>query len=102
MSGLVGESHQAALTELLAAYRRVRAGVSGARDGGVVASELVVLRAPMGWGKTRVVQEFYAKLAADQPTGGRYWPTELVGGVDSGSVLHARKKVPAGPVRSCT
>lgn len=38
---------------------------------------LVVYIAPPGWGKTRIVQEFYRRLAASQPEP-RYWPDSLV------------------------
>lgn len=38
---------------------------------------LVVYSAPAGWGKTRIVQEFYARLAAGQPAPA-YWPPTLV------------------------
>ncbi|MEU4676311.1 hypothetical protein [Micromonospora sp. NPDC023737] len=38
---------------------------------------LTVFSAPPGWGKTRVVQEFYRALAARQPDP-RYWPPALV------------------------
>ena len=95
MSGLVGDSHQEALRILIDAYERVEAmvaaGASGPAD-----SELAVLSAPMGWGKTRVVQEFYAHLAAKQPADSRYWPSELVADVDSGPALKARKKIEPG------
>jgi tetratricopeptide (TPR) repeat protein len=37
---------------------------------------LVVLVAPPGWGKTRIVQEFYRELAALQPDPA-YWPDSL-------------------------
>jgi hypothetical protein len=38
---------------------------------------LVTLEAPTGWGKTRVVQSFYARLAPQQ--GSRYWPPSIIG-----------------------
>jgi hypothetical protein len=37
---------------------------------------LVFLQAPLGWGKTRVVQEFYERLAREEGAG--YWPPQLV------------------------
>jgi len=37
---------------------------------------VVYLEAPLGWGKTRIVQEFYARLAATQPRPA-YWPVSL-------------------------
>ena len=39
-------------------------------------SLIVALEAPSGWGKTRVAQEFYARLAAAQPKP-RYWPDRI-------------------------
>ena len=39
-------------------------------------SLVVALEAPSGWGKTRVAQEFYARLAAAQPEP-RYWPDRI-------------------------
>ena len=95
MSGLVGDSHQAALGTLIDAYERVDAKVA-AEAAGPADSELVVLSAPMGWGKTRVVQEFYAHLASQQPAGNSYWPSELVADVDRGPALKARKRVEPG------
>jgi hypothetical protein len=38
---------------------------------------MVVLVAAPGWGKTRIVQEFYRKLAAGQPDPA-YWPSDLL------------------------
>ncbi len=38
---------------------------------------LIVLSAPSGEGKTRIVQEFYRELAASQ-TAPRYWPAQLI------------------------
>jgi hypothetical protein len=38
---------------------------------------LVVLVAAPGWGKTRIIQEFYRKLAAGQPPPA-YWPANLL------------------------
>ena len=43
-------------------------------DGG--GSRLVVLSAPTGFGKTKIVQEFYARLAKTQPMP-TYWPARL-------------------------
>lgn len=95
MSGLVGDSHQAALRTLIDTYERVGAKVA-AEAAGPADSELVVLSAPMGWGKTRVVQEFYAHLASQQPADTPYWPSELVADVDRGPALKARKRVEPG------
>ena len=88
MSGLVGDSHQAALAELVAAYKRVAGGKT---------SELVVLTARVGRGKTRVVHEFYAQLASHhQPDGAAYWPPVLVEDPDRGDPTKARKKTNPG------
>ena len=40
----------------------------------------VSLEAPSGWGKTRVAQEFYARLAAREAEAdtGRYWPATIL------------------------
>ena len=35
-----------------------------------------MLTSPPGWGKTRIVQELYERLAADQPEP-RYWPAAI-------------------------
>jgi len=37
----------------------------------------VSLEGPSGWGKTRVIQEFYGALASAQPQPS-YWPTEMI------------------------
>jgi tetratricopeptide (TPR) repeat protein len=39
--------------------------------------KVVLLASPPGWGKTRVVQEFYRRIAAKQSSP-QYWPAELV------------------------
>jgi hypothetical protein len=61
--------------------------------------KVVVLSSPPGWGKTRVTQEFYRRIAALQSTPA-YWPTELVDqnglfgeSISMNSLLHARKLV---------
>ena len=41
----------------------------------------VSLEAPMGWGKTRVVQEFYRRIAADRQAIPRYWPSSILSAV---------------------
>lgn len=77
----VGRDRQELVADILAAYHRV--------DGGGGA-EMVVLRAPSGVGKTRVIQEFYAELARSQGDP-PYWPSQLVD--LSGDWLHSRKVV---------
>ena len=58
--------------------RLLRDGILGLFDGAAEGrgSCWVVLRAPSGWGKTRVGREVYARLAARQE-GPRYWPAEI-------------------------
>lgn len=73
-SVFVGQSRQAEVDRLLARF----ASVSEHRE-----PALVVYVAPPGWGKTRIVQEFYRRLAAGQPAPA-YWPRSLV--PDSGEL----------------
>jgi hypothetical protein len=61
--------------------------------------KVVVLSSPPGWGKTRITQEFYRRIAANQSVP-RYWPAELVdeNGLSGesqsmNSLLQARKLV---------
>lgn len=76
----VGEERRAHLERLVKTYEEV------VRTG---ESRLVVLTAPTGWGKTRIVRELYAHLAAT--AGGDYWPPRLEAG--EGSWLQARKRI---------
>ncbi len=48
----------------------------------------VSLEAPSGWGKTRVAQELYARLAAREAEGdtGRYWPATILETVPEASL----------------
>lgn len=81
----VGADRRAAAERLLGLFAEVRAG-NGPR--------LAVLTGPIGWGKTRVVQEFYARLAAAQSPPG-YWPARIVadagGPGDDPNRLHRRR-----------
>lgn len=52
---------------------------------------LVSLEAPLGWGKTRIVQELYGRLAAGQG----YWPPALTPS-DERDPLKTRKRVHPG------
>lgn len=63
----VGQLRRLALERLIADF----AVVSSSRT-----PRLVFLEAPLGWGKTRIVQELYAHLAAQQVQA--YWPPSLV------------------------
>lgn len=53
----------------------------------------VSLEAPSGWGKTRVVQQLYERLAARQEK--RYWPATILEASESGKgdVLSRRKRI---------
>ena len=51
-----------------------------------------LLTAPSGWGKTRVVQELYAALAARQPGPTAYWPARIVD-ADTAPMADARKRI---------
>jgi hypothetical protein len=56
-----------------------------------------LLSAPSGWGKTRVVQELYARLAADSQGAEPYWPPVIVD-PDRPPFARARKRIhPALP-----
>ena len=59
------------LETLMAAYRRVEAGEG---------PEVMVVLGESGLGKTRLVQEFFARLSQDVDSGGDggYWPDRLV------------------------
>ena len=37
----------------------------------------VSLEAPSGWGKTRLIHEFYKLLVAQHQADGRYWPPSI-------------------------
>lgn len=65
----VGAARRGVVDGLVALFDRVT------RTGTPVWVSLV---APSGWGKTRIVHEFYARLAAErQPLAPRYWPERL-------------------------
>jgi len=66
----------------------------------------VSLEAPSGWGKTRIVQEFYRSLAAGQEEP-RYWPTSILVDAAELQIKERRKRtypknilVPAGALPS--
>ncbi|MEJ2859143.1 MULTISPECIES: ATP-binding protein [unclassified Saccharothrix] len=59
------------------------------------ATRMVVYVSPPGWGKTRIVQEFYRSLAEAQAAPA-YWPESIVGEVSGGSTVElvaARKAI---------
>lgn len=80
----VGKSHHAAVRTLVECFQRL--SDSGPR--------FVCLVAPPGWGKTRVIQEFYATLATSQPAP-PYWPPDLDrnSGPEMRSILEGRKRL---------
>lgn len=57
----------------------------------------ISLEAPSGWGKTRVVQEFYASIAARQKS--EYWPSSIVDMTKENlfDVTYRRKRVYPDP-----
>ncbi|MES9992822.1 MAG: tetratricopeptide repeat protein [Candidatus Thiodiazotropha sp.] len=63
----VGESRQLLVDGLLGLYDQVKERNTPC---------WVSLEAPSGWGKTRIAQEFYARLAAQQEL--RYWPATIL------------------------
>lgn len=75
--------HREALVERLRAHVEETAAARRPR--------LVTLEAGTGWGKTRLVQELYARLAATQPSPG-YWPPTVLGAAGGQLGLEARRK----------
>jgi tetratricopeptide (TPR) repeat protein len=51
----------------------------------------VAIEAPTGWGKSRIVHEFYKRLAADRQLDGQYWSPSI--GDDDQSTTARRKRV---------
>ena len=68
MAEMIGSHRVRVVDELERAFDDVSAGEG---------SRMVVLSAPSGEGKTRIVQEFYRRIAARQEAP-RYWPEEIV------------------------
>lgn len=83
----VGEDRHQAVDELVAAFDRVAAGQG---------PELVCLVAPVGWGKTRIVQEFYARLAAERQGDPPYWPPSIIDATDVVEPTRLRKRIYPG------
>jgi tetratricopeptide (TPR) repeat protein len=75
MGVFVGEARQRVVDDLVDRVQRLQH------------PELVVLSAPLGSGKTRIVQEVYRRLAAEQSEP-RYWPPAIIdpdeAGIDPG------------------
>ena len=68
-SPFVGQERHELVNRLLAEFEKV------AESG---TPRWCSLEAPPGWGKTRIVQEFYRRLAAEQQPGAQYWPPSLI------------------------
>ena len=83
MREFVGAGHRQAVVELLQAFDEIAGGA------GPLA---VSIEASIGLGKTRVIQEFYAGLAATRQGPAPYWPTRL-DDLDDLDLLRARKRV---------
>lgn len=83
---LSGAGRHDLVDRIVAAYDEVAAGG---------APRWISLEAPSGWGKTRIVQEVYARLATTrQDETGRYWPPTLTdGSAGRGDILRDRKTV---------
>src|SRR5688572_530467 len=54
---------------------------------------VVTLEAPMGMGKTRIVQEFYERLAGSRQSAPPYWPPTVHAGTATAALLHERKRI---------
>lgn len=84
----VGQRRHLALERLIADF----AAVSSTRT-----PQFVFLEAPLGWGKTRIVHELYARLASQQADA--YWPASIVDDApitDGGEVSRRRKRLAPG------
>lgn len=73
MDKLIGDGHQKVLSELWDSYHRANSSQT---------VQMVVIEGPTGFGKTRVVHEFYRQLAARQSEP-QYWPEALSGGLET-------------------
>lgn len=80
----VGEGRHAVVAGLVEAFDRVRAGGP---------AQWVALEAPSGWGKTRVLREFYRRLAEERQQDPAYWPPDILGTtVDIADDVGSRRK----------
>ena len=80
MSSFVGEARVKAVQTIIDGFKAVKEG----------ASRIITVEGPMGFGKTRVVQEVYAKLASEQQDSPKYWPPYLTGNSEFSSELGRR------------
>lgn len=69
----VGAGRHAVVAGLVEAFDRVRAGGQ---------AQWIRLEAPSGWGKTRVLREFYRSLATERQASPAYWPPDILGSAD--------------------
>lgn len=69
----VGYERNAVVGDLINAFTRIEMSSQ---------PELHLLVAPAGWGKTRIIQEFYRQLAAKQNVDSRYWPADFFGAME--------------------
>ena len=89
MRPLVGEERLAIVDQLVAAFDAVVAG-----DG----PRAISIEAPLGLGKTRLVQELFTRLSAERQGGAAYWPPSLEhGNARADDVLRARKQIEPTP-----
>ena len=68
-SPFVGEDRVALVDRLVALYDDVATNSSPL---------WISLEAPSGWGKTRVIQEFYGRIALARQDAGLYWPASIL------------------------
>ena len=80
MSKFVGEARIQAVQSIVEGFEAVKQG----------GSRIITVEAPMGFGKTRVVQEVYTKLAHEHQNHPRYWPKYLTGNSASSDELGRR------------
>ena len=80
MSPFVGEARIKAVQTIVDSFKAVKEG----------ASRIITVEGPMGFGKTRVVQEVYSKLASEFQGNPKYWPPYLTGNKDFSGELGRR------------
>src|SRR6188472_735998 len=68
MSAFVGDERKQLVRKLASGYDEIVAGAP---------PQMVCILAEAGWGKTRLIQEFYGWLQRERQPGGDYWPPEL-------------------------
>ena len=80
MSPFVGEARIKAIQTIVDGFNKVKVG----------GSRVITVEGPMGFGKTRVVQEVYARLASEHQNHPKYWPQYLTGNNGFSSELGRR------------